>query len=106
MDRVERAGSVSSTPITSPTVLSTNNQRGLTATQQAAACEQPLPHRVNFGVTGAHGLSTMPPLLTVSSDTKDAVVPSTEVLRSIPSISSAVSQLLATYDHQADKEAM
>ena len=48
MDRVERAGSVSSTPITSPTVLSTNNQKGLTATQQAAASHQPLPHRVNL----------------------------------------------------------
>ena len=48
----------------------------------------------------------MPSQLTVSSDVKDAVVPKTEVLRSIPSISSAVSQLLATYDHQADKEAM
>ena len=33
-------------------------------------------------------------------------MPKAEVLRSIPSISSAVSQLLASYDHQTDKKAL
>ena len=36
----------------------------------------------------------------------DAMVPRVEVMRSIPSISSAVSQFLVRYDDQADQEAL
>ena len=105
MDRVERAGSVSSTPITSPTVPSVNYQKG-GATNLAPANTQPVLHRPNLGGAGVHGSSTVPAHVTATSDGRDAVVPKPEVLRSIPSISTAVSQLLASYDHQADKEAL
>ena len=37
---------------------------------------------------------------------RDAMAPRLDVMRSIPSISSAVSQLLAHYDDQADQEAL
>ena len=37
--------------------------------------------------------------------TRDAVVPKVDVMQSIPSVSSAVSRLLAQYDDQADQEA-
>ena len=39
-------------------------------------------------------------------EARDAVAPRLDVMRSIPSISSAVSQLLACYDEQADQEAL
>ena len=105
MDRVERAGSVSSTPITSPTVPSVNYQKGGT-TNLVPANTQPVLHRPNLGGAGVHGLSTVPVHVAATSDGRDAVVPKPEVLRSIPSISTVVSQLLASYDHQADKEAL
>ena len=42
----------------------------------------------------------------LSKVARDAMAPRLEVMRSIPSISSAVSQLLARYDKQADQDAM
>ena len=42
----------------------------------------------------------------LSQVAKDSVAPRLEVMRSIPSISSAVSQLLAHYDDQANQDAM
>ena len=59
-----------------------------------------------LGEAEAHGFNTMLPHLTVASDARNVVVPKAEVLRSIPNISLVVSQLLATYNHQADKEAL
>ena len=108
MDRFECNGSVSSTPLTSPTIPRVNHAhaRGI----QQAVFPSPLPQQRISGTsttvnTGTHGLSTTqprPPV--VSSDIRDAVVPKVDVLRSIPSISTAVSQLLANYDPQVDRE--
>ena len=54
---------------------------------------------------GSHGLSmTQPRPSVASSDIRDAVAPKVGVLRSIPSISTAVSQLLANYDQQVNRD--
>ena len=42
----------------------------------------------------------------MSQIAKDSMAPKLEVMRSIPSISTAVSQILAHYDDQADQDAM
>ena len=74
MDRVERTGSVSSTPITSPTVPSVNHQKG-GVTHLATANTQPVLHRPNLGGAGVHGLSMVPAHVAATSDGRDAVVP-------------------------------
>ena len=102
MDRVERSGSVSSAPITSPTLPSDIHLKGAAA-HHVTATNQPLLHKSNLGGAGVQGLNMVPAHPTAGSDGRDAVVPQPEVLRSISSISSAVSQLLACYDHQADR---
>ena len=105
MDRVERTGSVSSTPITSPTAPSANYQKGV-VDHQITVNRQSSLHRPTLGGAEAHGLGTVPAQFMGASDDRDAVVPKAEVLRSIPSISTAISQLLASYDYQADEEAL
>ena len=105
MDRVERTGSVSSTPITSPTAPPANHQKGV-VDHQITVTRQSSLHRPTLGGAAAHGVGTVPAQFMGASDGRDAVVPKAEVLRSIPSISTAVSQLLASYDYQADKEAL
>ena len=59
------------------------------------------------GDAEGHSSGTVPLRMAgTSSDARDARVLKTVVLRSIPSISSAVSQLLAKYDHQMDREVL
>ena len=40
----------------------------------------------------------------VTNEMRDAIAPKVDALRSIPSISTAVSQLLATYEQQSDRD--
>ena len=101
MDTLERNGSMSSTPRTSPSV---QHRSSAVAAPQAA-----LPRSVHgvgatsaFTGQGSQGTSGVGNQ-TSSQNTfsRDAIVPGVDVLRSIPSISSAVTQLLASYDQQA-----
>ena len=99
MDTLERNGSMSSTPRTSPSV----QHRSSTVAAPQPVVPRPV-HEV--GATSAFkenqrtsGVGNQ----TSSQNTfsRDAIVPGVDVLRSIPSISSAVTQLLASYDQQA-----
>ena len=90
MDRFERNGSVSSTPLTSPTI------------PPVIPTKQSIPGRSMTVNTGR----VHPRLPAVSSEVRDAVAPKVDVLRSKPSISTAVSQLLANYEQQADREVL
>ena len=110
MDRFERNGSVSSTPLTSPTVPPVNHAH-VRGGQQFAMPPHLLQHPVHGTSTNrntdTHVPGTTQPQPSVASnDTRDAVAPKVDVLRSIPSISTAVSQLLASYDQQVDREVM
>ena len=110
MDRFERNGSVSSTPLTSPTIPPVNPTHA-SGTQQVAIPphlpQQSIHSRTTTVNTGRHALGTIQPRPpAVPSDIRDAVAPKVDVLRSIPSISTAVSQLLASYDQQADREVL
>ena len=94
MDRFER-GSVSSTSIMSPTIPMVNHHKRATVTQPVAVNAQPILRRVNTGEAAGHGLNVVPSCITaMTNEARDAVVPRADVLRSIPSISTAVSQLL------------
>ena len=100
MDKLEWNGSMNSTPLTSPTL---NHRSSSVAVPQPMMPPPPSQHTMAGGSTV--GNSTLPgpsrqqPLH--SAINRDAVVPGVDVLRSIPSISSAVTQLLASYDQQA-----
>ena len=100
MDQLERNGSRSSTPLTSPTA----NHRSSTVAVSQSMVPPPPPQWVTAG-GAATGCSALPGTSRQQPDqnaiNRDAVVPGVDVLRSIPSISSAVTQLLASYDHQA-----
>ena len=100
MDQLERNGSMSSTPLMSPTA----NHRSSSVAVPQPAMPQPLSqHTVAVVSTVGLGDSGTPMpvrLQPVRNITRDAVVPGVEVLRSIPSISSAVTQLLPSYDQQ------
>ena len=100
MDKLEWNGSMNSTPLTSPTL---NHRSSSVAVPQPMMPPPPSQHTMAGGSTV--GNSTLPgpsrqqPLH--SAINRDAVVPGVDVLMSIPSISSAVTQLLASYDQQA-----
>ena len=102
MDQLERNGSMSSTPLTSPTL----NHRSFSIAVPQPVLPQPLSQDTVAGMkTVGRGDSVLsraamqqPVHNTIN---RDAVVPGVDVLRSIPSISSAVTQLLASYDQQA-----
>ena len=121
MDDLERQGAVSSTPMALPTsqrpeglhaVLHQQGRVSGSATQASSVITQGVPV-VNSGMAG-----NAPTMLTAlpqnagrssgnqGNEAKDAVAPKLEVMRSIPSISSAVSQLLGRYGDQADQEAL
>ena len=110
MNRFERNGSVSSTPLTSPTIPPINPTHA-SGTQQVAVPphlpQQSIHNRTTTVNTGRHAFGMVQPRPpAVPCDTRDAVAPKVDVLRSIPSISTAVSQLLASYDQQADREVL
>ena len=107
MDRFERNGSISST---SPTIQSVNHGPRV-ATSHHTATTHPLQQNIPVkpvGVgTDSHGItaeSRRPP--TSSNDGRDAVAPKVDALSAIPSISTAVSQLLASYEQQSDREVL
>ena len=107
MDRFERNGSVSSTPLTSPTIPPVNPTHASGAQQVVVPPHLP-QQSIHNGTTtvntGRHAFGTVQPQPpAVPCDTRDAVAPKVDVLRSIPSISTAVSQLLGSYDQQAKK---
>ena len=110
MDRFECNDSVSSTPLISPTIPPANPTHA-SSTQQSAfplhSAHQSIPARHTTANTEGHVLGTVHPRLpAVSSEARDAVTPKVDVLRSIPSISTAVSQLLANYEQQTDREVL
>ena len=110
MDRFERNGSISSTPLTSPTIQPVNRGPRATSSHQAALIHpthQNIPAQLATAGADSHGTTTegkRPPLSV--SDARDAVAPKVDALRSIPSISTAVSQLLASYEQQCDREVL
>ena len=101
MDRFECNGSISSTPLTSPTIPPVNPTHA-SSTQQVAfpphSAHQSIPGRSTTANTGSHALGMVHPRLpAVSSKVRDAVAPKVDVLRSIPFYCSvtAISQLRA-----------
>ena len=106
MDTLERNSSMGSTPRTFPTV----QHRSSTV----AAAQPVLPRSVhevgatsrftgqgNQGTSGAVNQTTGQ-----NTFSRDAIVPGVDVLRSIPNLSSAVTQLLASYDQQAVQDVL
>ena len=121
MDLFERQAAVSSTPLSSPTsqqsgtvntVSQLQGRAAASATQASSALNQhlttmkqgsadQLPMIRTQGLQSSHRSVGFP-----TQEARDAMAPKLDVMRSIPSISSAVSQLLAHYDDQADQEAL
>ena len=121
MDNFERQGAVSSTPVASPTsqrqgdahtVLQQQGRAFASVTQASSTVNQGLPvnrlgHAGGVPMVQTEALQNVPRSGGVpTNEARDAVAPRLDVMRSIPSISSAVSQLLVRYDDQADQEAL
>ena len=119
MDSLERQNSISSTPIGSPTaqrlgaapVAHTQQPRVEFATNQAGTVT---PRVVSSRLPSTSDRMSVPSVSYVQPAhggaevrtqlSHDAVIPKPEVMRSIPSVSSAVSRLLAQYEDQADQQ--
>ena len=108
MDGFERNSSISSTPLTSPTIPPASHihrasvQHSSIPTQPA---QQNIPGRLTSLPTDSHGIITdQNRPLVVTNEGRDLIAPTVDVLRPIPSISTAVSQLLANYEQQSDKD--
>ena len=100
VDRFERNGSISSMPLTSPTIPPANHSHRIPG-QQPVIPVQHTQHsitgRLTTTLTEGRGITTdnnRPVLAT--NEARDAIAPRPDALRSIPSISTAVSQLLAS----------
>ena len=121
MDSLERQGSVSSTPVGSPTshrpgvehVTNFQQGRGITSTGQPgpfnAKTTPAVPLTIPESMRCTSGQCAQAGVARASVQaqlTRDAVVSKLDVMRSIPSVSSAVSRLLAQYNDQADQEAL
>ena len=121
IDDLERQNTISSTPVASPTsqypgashITNIRQDKvNMSVTQASAGTSQAILvtcPSVMSSISVAVSLSGrgMPRgARDLSQVAKDSVAPRLEVMRSIPSISSAVSQLLAHYDDQADQDAM
>ena len=122
MDELERQNTNSSAPVVSPTsqhpldshitgirqdkVNSCSVVQASAVTNQAVpvACPSVMNNMPTVASSSAQGMPG--DARNLGQVTKDSVAPRLEVMRSIPSISSAVSQLLARYDDQADQDAM
>ena len=119
MDSLERQNSISSTPIGSPTaqrlgaapVAHTQQPRVEFATNQAGTVT---PRVVTSRLPSTSDRMSVPSVSYAQPAhggaevrtqlSHDAVIPKPEVMRSIPSVSSAVSRLLAQYENQADQQ--
>ena len=119
MDSLERQNSISSTPIGSPTaqrlgaapVAHTQQPRVEFATNQAGTVT---PQVVTSRLPSTSDRMSVPSVSYAQPAhggaevrtqlSHDAVIPKPEVMRSIPSVSSAVSCLLAQYEDQADQQ--
>ena len=109
IDHIERQGSFSSTPMTSPTSQHPLATRLIDIDRtQANASTTQLPTGIRSQLAGTNS-TTVPLTQPTSSSTRvqtqishDGIAPKPEVMRSTPSISTAVSQLLARYEEQAD----
>ena len=113
--------SISSTLLSSPTaqrpgvVHPAHTQQGgvdLSTNQAGTVTTQAIPI-VRAGIPDHMPMTSVPCAQAGSGGVRvqaqvshDAVVPKMDVMRSIPSVSSAVSRLLAQYDDQADHEAL
>ena len=108
MDRFECNGSISSTPLTSPTIPPANHSHRIPGQQPVIPVQHTqhsIPGRLTTTSTEGRGITTdnnRPVLAT--NEVRDAIAPRPDVLRSIPSISTAVSQLLASYEQQSDRD--
>ena len=96
MDKFELNDSISSTPITSPTISSVNPFHG-GINQHSVIPQHPvhqhLANKPTIGSTENHGVNTVPTRLSGSAnEVTDAIAMKVDVLRSNPSISSAVSR--------------
>ena len=107
MDQIECNDTVNSTPLTSPTV----QHRSSTMAATQPALSRPPQHEapqsgriiVQADPGTSRGAGQIP---THSTFNRDAVVQGLDVLRYIPSISSAITQLLAFYDPQVVQDAL
>ena len=107
MDQLESNGSMSSTPPTSPSL----NYHSSSVAAPQPVMPQPLSQDTVAGATTIRRGGAVPSRAAIQQPVhntinRDAVVPRVDVLRSIPSISSAVTQLLASYDQQAVQDAL
>ena len=117
MDQLECNGTISSTPLTSSTIQHCNST--MAATQPTLP--RPLAHEAaesgrSMGQGGpgtSRSATSATSTFTSASKSsihntfnRDAVVLGIDILRSIPSISSAVTQLVASYDQQVVQDAL
>ena len=107
IDQLERNGRMRSTPLTSPTL----NYCSSSVAVPQSVMPQLLSQHTVAGVSTVGKGDSVPPRPVRQQPahntiTRDAVVLGVDVLRSIPSISSVVTQLLASYDQQAVQDAL
>ena len=107
MDHLERNGNMSSIPLTSPTV----QHRSSTVAAVQSVLPRSSTHEVggNSRTTGQGSQGTSGTASQISGQntfSRDAIVPEVNVLRSIPSISSVVTQLLASYNQQVVQDVL
>ena len=113
IDHIEHQGSFSSTPMTSPTSQHPLAARHINIDRtQANASTTQLPTGIRSQLAGT-STTTVPLTQPTSTSTRvqtqishDGIAPKPEVMRSTPSILTAVSQLLARYEEQADQEGL
>ena len=108
MDRFECNGSISSTPLTSPTIPPASHSHRIPV-QQPAIPGQHTQHGISgrIATTSMEGRGTPTdnnrPMI-AHNEARDAIALRPDALRTIPSISTAVSQLLASYEQQSDRD--
>ena len=107
MDQLECYNGISSTPLTSPTLQ--HHSSTLSATPpllyRPPVHEAAVSGRImGQGDLGTSRTCSQPPIHNTFN--KDAVVPKVDVLRFSPSISSAETQLLASYDQKTVQDAL
>ena len=108
MDRFKRNGSISLTPLTSPTIPPANHSHRIPGQQPVIPVQHTqhsIPARLTTTSMEGRGITTANnrPVL-ATNEARDAIAPRPDAWRSIPSISTAVSQLLASYEQQSDRD--
>ena len=108
MDRFEHKVSSSSTPFTSPTIPPASHSHRATVLQSAVpviSVQQSIPGRLTDMPTESHDITTdQNRQVAVTNEARDAIAQRVDALRSIPSISAAVSQLLVNCEQQSDRD--